>query len=153
VTLNTPPKHSTQIRFRLDGSDNLVDWTPVGSPSFTNFGTRNLLDFELYKFNMPAERGRRVRTRIPIPCVCFTVRIGEEGQTGTHQNPNPWIQILVCRPSRVSKQGSRFWYADRQVSASRDPDSGMPTVKGQQVVHAGSTSHVQHEVNPTTRTQ
>jgi len=64
-------KHPTQIRFRLDGSDNLEDWTPVGSPAFTNFGTRNLLDFELFKFDMPTERGRRVRTRIPIPLCLF----------------------------------------------------------------------------------
>lgn len=38
-----------------------MDWKPVGTPSFSNFGSRNILDFDLFKFDMPTERGRQVR--------------------------------------------------------------------------------------------
>jgi hypothetical protein len=56
-----------QVRFRLEGSDDLENWKVVGASSFSNFGSTILYD-EAVKYDMTMERGAKVsQTLNPKP--------------------------------------------------------------------------------------
>jgi hypothetical protein len=50
-----------QVRFKIEGSDDLREWKTVASPSFTNYGNNHIFDFDLYKFDVPRARGVKVK--------------------------------------------------------------------------------------------
>jgi hypothetical protein len=49
----------TQVRFRLEGSDDLENWKMVGASAFSNFGSTILYDDNV-KYDMTMDRGAKV---------------------------------------------------------------------------------------------